>query len=107
MSSVLRPDKYYQTVIVVYNRGDWGYEEDSTSWKGKIGGCCHQVPEEAAAASSQSEDEVEQPGLPEGQEEEGSAEANGVELTEEEAQIKDRLLEVMEAARVSQLCAGS
>ncbi len=31
----------------------------------------------------------------------------GVELTEEEAQIKDRLLEVMEAARVSQLCAGS
>ena len=34
---------------------------------------------------------MEQPGLPEGQEEEGSAEANGVELTEEEAQIKDRL----------------
>ncbi len=58
-------------------------------------------PEEAAAASSQSEDEGEQPRLREGQDDDGIGEEEGIELTEEEVQIKARLREVMEAAKGS------
>ena len=61
----------------------------------------HQIPEEAAAASSQSEDEVNQPGLRNGQDDDGIDDEEGVEFTEEEVQIKARLQEVMEAAKGS------